>query len=736
MRHVGPLGSSARERLRAVAVLALCVLSVEADAKPPARAPVKAPVHAGRTPVKAPPPKSRVAAVTPVPRAKAPAATGSAVDHFGRGARLVMAASYAAAQQELTPIADAPLANRDALLYFLATSEAMTVPPARAAALQHFRELAAMQQSRYARLGRARVADLLFDLGRFDEARTAYYASLAAPTDEVDPAVARFRLAELSVRANEKAAAVEGYRKVWVEFPSHPLADRALQKLRALDASAADSLGARERIVRAQKLTNDHQWQRALDELNAIQGTLSPSVRDEVDYWLGTIHFKMRHGYDLAAQKLLDVWPRLPSDKQAEALFHGSRAWSRADPGDDDKAIAGYEELLRRFPRSKQASEAAFLVGWLDFNRGRYKEALPGLERCLDKYGSSAWNDDARWYHGFAKWMLGDTAGALVDFELLSRHTESLEGGKGRYWKGRALAKLGRSDEAVDAWRKLVADYPLSWYASLARVALREAGKPTAPFGDGEARSTATAPGPVDEKLAADADVARVDELLHAGLPVEAAVALDRVDGALVSRYGAVRAVPLLMDRYRKAEDFFHLHRLGEKYSGGALRKDPSKDPAARAWWQAINPLAYQRFVEKYGPSGKNPTYYLYTIMQKESAYNPHDLSYADAIGLLQMIPPTSRRVAEHIGRPYTDDVLYDPEGNVQFGAWYIGHLLEKFRAQVPLGAGSFNAGPKAMIKWIAKNGQHPLDEFVELCSYTQTREYMKKVTENYARYR
>ena len=69
--------------------------------------------------------------------------------------------------------------------------------------------------------------------------------------------------------------------------------------------------------------------------------------------------------------------------------------------------------------------------------------------------------------------------------------------------------------------------------------------------------------------------------------------------------------------------------------------------------------------------------------MQKESAYNPHDVSYADAIGLLQMIPPTSRRVALRIDAPYTDDVLYDPEGNIRFGAWYIGHLLQKFKGQI-----------------------------------------------------
>jgi soluble lytic murein transglycosylase-like protein len=39
-------------------------------------------------------------------------------------------------------------------------------------------------------------------------------------------------------------------------------------------------------------------------------------------------------------------------------------------------------------------------------------------------------------------------------------------------------------------------------------------------------------------------------------------------------------------------------------------------------------------------------------------------------------------------------------------------------------------------MRWLDLNGDRPIDEFVELVSYLQTREYMKKVTENYARYR
>jgi soluble lytic murein transglycosylase len=122
--------------------------------------------------------------------------------------------------------------------------------------------------------------------------------------------------------------------------------------------------------------------------------------------------------------------------------------------------------------------------------------------------------------------------------------------------------------------------------------------------------------------------------------------------------------------------------------------------------------------------------------MRKESGFDPHDLSYADAQGLLQMIPPTTMRVAKTLGIPYDDGKLYEPAYNVQTGSWYIGHLLTKFKLQIPLGAGSFNSGPRPVMKWMDTNGDREIDELVELVPYTQTREYMKKVTENYARYR
>lgn len=717
--------------LRLVAVVLVCAPLAAAAARP---ATIK-PAPAKSAPAKRPS-KGTLPDRLKRPGRDAPPSDAEAVQALGRGYRAFLAGDYAEAARILGAIPVRALKNRDYLLFLLGQSELLSGRPT--AARPRFAELALMS-GRFQTVARWRIADCDWAAGKLEDARRAYEAALGGCNGrcppEVDPPVARARIAEALEARGAKAAAAEAWRRLALEAPWHPLAADAPSAIARLGGAP---FSAEERITRARILTQNRKWEDALRELAAItdggDGADLPSrVRDEAKYWFGTTKFKMRRDYDLAAQALLDVWPRLPGDeRRAEALFHGARAWSRADR--DDDAIAGYKLLIDKYPRARQAPEASFLVGWLDFNRGKHAAAILALEETLRRYGSSQFGDDARWYLGLARWFSGDKKGALVDFEHVARMRGGLIGGKGQYWQGRALVELGREEEGVAVWKRLAANYPFGWYAMLARARLKERGidlPPTTGLVGGRVPTF----GEPDRELDRDPLIARVDELLAAGLAVEATVELRRGEQELIRRWGGERALPVLFDRYGRGEDFHRAHRLAEAWSSQALRTDPHEDAVARKWWEQVYPLAYRAFVEKYGPTGNNPKNYLYTIMQKESAYNPHDVSYADAIGLLQMIPPTSRRVSPHIDLPYTDDVLYDPEGNIRFGAWYIGRLLGKFRGQVPIGAGSFNAGPKAMMRWLKANGTRPLDEFVELCPYTQTREYMKKATEIYARY-
>jgi soluble lytic murein transglycosylase len=654
------------------------------------------------------------------------ATTASPAERLGQGARQYAEGDYAGARSTLAPLLTAKLATQDYALWFF--GQAADYSGDRAGALDAFHRLAA-SKSRLASLGAWREADLLFALGRNAEAARAYEALVKHAVPGGDVAVACYHMAEAAQAAGRKDVAALLFRRVYVEQPGHPLAEVAYERLATL-SGGTPVITPDERVRRANTLSASRQWEAALSELQLVPKDAPTGVREEADLALGMTRYKTRHDYRGAAEALLGVFERLGGERASLALFHGARALSRAD--EDDRAIEYYHEVVRRYPHSRWAAEAQFLIGWLEFNRGRYQAALPGLTDLLARYPKSEFADDASWYLGFSLYLLGRLDEAAGHFERVAREPKEYVRAKGRYWAARVLDRRGLAPQAVAAYKAIVTDHPLTWYGLLAQARLQARGAEVGPFGlagHGDA-PLLSAP---DPRLLGEPALVRADELLAAGLDVEAGEELRQAEHALVHRYTAPRTLPALLERYRRAANWNRVYLLGEAYSGRSLRLPPVGE--GRKWWEAAYPLAYRDLIEKYAALGQNPDYYLFAIMRKESAFNPHDVSYADAIGLLQMIPPTSRRVAERIHIPYTDDVLYDPAGNIQFGSWYIGHLLSKFKRQVPLGAGAFNAGPRPMMRWIEKHGQRPMDEFVELCAYTQTREYMKLVTDNYAHY-
>ncbi len=621
--------------------------------------------------------------------------------------------------------------NRDYVAYLVAQSAALTGDAE--TAVDELRDLAKDKDSRFSSWASWRLADCLWQLGRIDDARAAYDELLERDTRGGDPAVARFRVAEADARAGRAEAAVRGFTAVRMRHAGHMLEPAAAERLFELGGAAAAGLSSSQRIARAVALKEDKKWDLAVAELRLISDADSETTRRDRDFWLAMTLFKMRRQYKRASDILLGLYRQM-GDRAAEALFHGARALSRADR--DPEAITYYRKVVAEYPRSSWAAEAQYLSGWLEFNQGRFREALPGLTEMRRRFGRSKFADDALWYTGFSHYMVGERDKALPLFTELAGHRGRLEGGKGHYWRARTLELMGKKADAGREYRALVGRFPLSWYALLARARLAERGQKIGPFGD-KPRSPEAATQvarTVDRKLLRDPLMRRVDELNAAGLDVEAGEELARGEKAFIKRHGRAAALAAVLDRYRKAGNYNRPWELAAAYGGNEAFDAPPRGPA-RIWWEHALPLAYKDLVEKYRSVGGSPDYYLWAIMRKESGYDPHVHSYADAIGLLQMIPPTTRRVAPLLGMTYSDDLLFDPEHNIHTGSWYIGRLLQKFKMQIPLGAGSFNGGPRPVMRWLDMYGDHPMDEMVELVAYTNTREYMKKVTEIYARY-
>jgi len=693
-----------------------------------------------------------------------------AVAELGRGYRAYRSGDYATAVRALSAAAGHGLRADDWAYFLLAESELYT--GATRAARGHF-ERAAHGKGRPAEMAPARVADCLWLEGDRKKAARAYAAVVKTaehkPSPFVDVAVARFHLAEVTF-ARDAGAGRRQFLALAKEFPAHPLADEALR--RAAPASAAPAakpvanaapkaeaapaepgeptdneppappdaaappepappglaLSPEDRLKRAETLTRDRHWDEALVELGKLPTGLSPELAAARDFQIGMTKFHMRRDYARAGELLLGAVARLPGDQAAEAAFHGARALSRVDR--DDEAIVGYRKVVEQYPRSKWAAEAQYLSGWLDYNRGRFRESLPALQATLDHFGKSAFADDAAWCLAFAHLLLGDTDAAFAGLARYAKMpatgmTADERAAQVAYWRARLHEKVGHKDEAAAGYRDLVRGKPLSFYGLLAAARLGDAKIELLP------KDVAVEAPRHPER---DPNVARALELLDAGLDVEAADELHRNEKDVLARAGGEKAVPWLLGLYRRADDFHRAYQLAESHGGAALASAP--EGAARAFWEAAYPRAYADLIEKYGPPAGNPDVLLYSIMRKESGFNPLDVSYADARGLLQMIPPTSARVAAAAKLPFAADELYEPETNVRLGAIYIGALYGKFGGQIPLAAGAYNAGPRAMAKWCAQHAKHPTDEFVELIAFMQTREYAKRVTALYAHYR
>lgn len=660
-------------------------------------------------------------------RATPRGSAGAPARVLGDGFRAYDAGDLATAQR-ISDQLDPHLANHDYALW-LAGMVALRRGDAEAAR-RAFGKLAKLGGSRYANQVAWRLADTAWLAGDRQAAATQYarLIAVARAEDAGDLGTAMFRIAEVEHTA-------DAYRALVIAHPSHPLAADAEAKMLALGGAP---LGPADRIARAKQLTAAHLWDRAVSELALVPKTgLAQGLADQRDYWTGTTLYEMRRRYADAGVLLLGVAPRL-GDAAAEAMFHGARALSRADR--DDEAIAGYRRVVAQFPDTAYAREAQFLSGWLEFNRGHFKAAIRPLEDSLAKYPHSKWVDDSLWFLGMSHYFLGEWDAARGPLAALAKLRGSLEAGKGSYWLARIEQRLNHPAAAIAGYKETVAKYPFSWYALLSHARLAGLGVKLGPFGEPEpvVRGPKLAAA-VDEALATDDLIQRADELIAAGLGVDAGFELARGEKAFLGRHATPSAAragafAMLLDRYRKAGNYNRPWMLAVSYSGAALDGPPEAD--ARRWWENAYPRAYRELVEQYQALGDNPDGYLYSIMRKESGFDPHDLSYADAQGLLQMIPPTTQRVAQALGLPYDAGKLYEPEFNVRTGSWYIGHLLAKFKHQIPLGAGAFNSGPRPVMKWLETNGEKEIDELVELVPYTQTREYMKKVTENFARYR
>ncbi len=132
-----------------------------------------------------------------------------------------------------------------------------------------------------------------------------------------------------------------------------------------------------------------------------------------------------------------------------------------------------------------------------------------------------------------------------------------------------------------------------------------------------------------------------------------------------------------------------------------------------------------------------------YAIARQESAFNPRAKSPVGALGLLQVMPATAKGLAKNAGLPYSDTrLLNDTSYNALLGSQYLGQQISNFSGSYILTFAAYNAGPRRAKEWIDRFGDprgQSIDkvvDWIELIPFTETRNYVQRVMENYQVYK
>ena len=606
------------------------------------------------------------------------------------------------------------------------------------------------------------VGDLLRS-GADQAAVAAHYrAYLAAHPDGPRRSEARYRAAEALDRVGDVGSLPERialYRAITVDDPLSSWTKKATARLTALAAGSRDAaaatapLTATELIARGKVHFDAMRNPESTADFAAAltRPELTPAERCVASYHraqslfkardrkgaaprfdetvaacalAGDVDLQIRAAYQAgrsyayngehatAVARYQDAQQIAPDHSYADdSLLREAEEW--ADLGDDAKVTATLEALPVRYPRGDMRAEALWRLGWRAYRAGADDKAIGYWQQQI----TTAPIDDNYWAEG-----------------------------QPQYWIGRAQARSGDRAGALRSWENAVRTYPLAYYAMLALNRLAEAAPdrqqsliaeisadpagfdPAAPAFRFTPRAEYATPAFARAVAFIRLGLGDAADAELRGLGLTAPAGKTRVDDP--DRIEKLWAMAWLYDRagrYATSHWTTRWHILDYK------RQWPVG--ANRARWLIAYPRAFEALLTRHATANGAPVAMLQAIVREESAFNPLTESYANAIGLTQMINSTATRFAKGTGIAPTRDNLRDPDKNVTIGSRFLGFLFTQWAGFAHLVPPSYNAGEGAVKRMLKLRGTWPADEFIEGIVDDQARNYSKRVLASFFAY-
>jgi soluble lytic murein transglycosylase len=566
---------------------------------------------------------------------------------------------------------------------------------------------------------------------------TAALAS-SRPTEAVEAlqgyalTTSRPTLLLLRARAREQAGqpveAAADYQAVYLRYA---MSDQFAEARRKFD-SLRSNLGSQippvpfdQRLAHAAILFNARQWAEARNEYAEILPELSAGDRERAE--LRILECGVALGAGPSAMAALKI-----DDPDADAERFRALADYYRGQQQDAQMAAAVEAVASRAPSSGWAESALFLAGnyyWVQLDRDR---AANYYARVADQFPAGPDADAARWRIAWAAVLKRQPEAAQLLSDHLRRFPGSAFTPDALYWLGRLAEESGAAALARSYYAKLAERYPQNYFGSL-----------------GSARLLALGPGPKEESdvLTTIPPVSSAPQLDDPPSPA-AAVQQARADALrsiafdasavleLRAGYAATGDARLLLEAAQASNAAGHcgaaMVMIRQIYP--QLESRPFAE-VPRAVWLAAYALPFESSIRRWSARVGIDPMLVAGLIHQESAFEPEARSGANAIGLMQLLPQTARRLAKEGKVRYSRAQLVDPDYNVRLGTAYFAALRKQFGG-VEAALAAYNAGEDRVTSWTAGQTYRDTAEFVDSIPFTETRQYVQIVVRNADIYR
>ena len=532
-------------------------------------------------------------------------------------------------------------------------------------------------------------------------------------------------LYQKSGKANE---AYNRYRFLHIAFPTNQLTQLAKEKMNKL---------AKDMPINIKPLSLDEHEQR-------IRALL-----DNVEY----------------QQVVSEISELLKLKTSLPANFYFNLAKAQKGLRKRSQSISTLKKFLKHHPSHKRAQEALFIIGRNFWNTGYYRDGLKYFEDSIDKRTDPILANQARFFIGKmheekkryaqatkyytilsseftgeyaerALWQLGWMNYTTRNFKKaydhfnnsINKYPSGLFIESSMFWSAKSAEQLKNKELSQQIFTNVNMTFPYTYYGI--RAGEKKADKN---FFSTARKSEALPDTATNLSSAASFHYSRGTELSATGFFEDARLEIKKVESVTRKNLSGVIWLTKLYNDAHAYSDTVRIMQLYKDFKTKVREKELSKN-----FWKNFYPLAYAKTIHDSAKVFNVDPYFVKGLIRQESLFNAQVQSRAGAIGLMQIMPETGRALYANSKNkgPFTAEILFNPEINIQLGVQYIDQLNKRFKKNKTHILISYNAGPHNLKKWLKRFSRlDDPDVFIESIPYPETRKYVKKVLRNYGIY-